>query len=93
MCIRDRFRVWDNPPSKTLNNVGMLSYWKDGEAFEFSSGKSGSVVLGGYFSDLVRTGDGPFIAVALAVVGGVAAAVIAIVSLVVRSRRKKRAAQ
>lgn len=91
--ITMQFRVWDNPPSKTLNNVGMLSYWKDGEAFEFSSGKSGSVVLGGYFSDLVRTGDGPFIAVALAVVGGIAAAVIAIVSLVVRSRRKKRAAQ
>lgn len=89
--ITMQFRVWDNPPSKTLNNVGMLSYWKDGESFEFSSGKSGSVVLGGYFSDLVRTGDGPLIAMALAVGGAVVAAVFVLISMIIRSRRKKRA--
>ena len=85
-----QFRVWDNPPSKTLNNVGMLSYWKDGEGFEFSTGRSGSVVLGGYFSDLVRTGDGPMIALALFGAGIVAVLIVAATSFSIHKRRRMR---
>ena len=51
------FRVWDNPPSKTLVNAGVLSYYVDGEYRSFvTGGGSGSITIGGYF-DSPKTGD------------------------------------
>lgn len=51
------FKVWDNPPSETLTNIGILSYKVDGEYREFVTGNaSGTITIGGYFG-FAKTGD------------------------------------
>lgn len=52
------FRVWDNPPSKTLYNTGILSYKVGDEYKEFVTGaKEAVITLGGSFGP--QTGDDP----------------------------------
>lgn len=60
------FKVWDNPPSETLTNIGMLSYKAGDEYKEFITGgaSGGTITLSGYFgtsktnsSNPPKTGD------------------------------------
>lgn len=51
------FRVWDNPPSQTLTNIGILSYKVNGKDKEFITGSgAGSITIDGYFGT-PKTGD------------------------------------
>jgi len=51
------FRVWDRPPARQLNNIGILAYRIDGRYREFvTGGLTGTVFLGGWFTS-PQTGD------------------------------------
>lgn len=81
------FKVWDNPPSETLTNIGILGYTAAGEYIEFiTGGASGSITIGGYF-ETPKTGDdnglGLWLALMMLSLGG------AILLPVARRRRKR----
>lgn len=71
------FKVWDNPPAKTLTNVGILFYGIGDKDYGFVTGEDGMIVIGGWFSDLVQTGDGAagLAAILAALVGASAIAI------------------
>lgn len=84
------FRVWDNPPSQTLVNVGMLSYKINGENKEFvTGGGSSAITIEGYFGT-PKTGDNSdlrsMFLMLLGSLGGMTA-----LSVIIRRRRRKRA--
>ena len=51
------FRVCDNPPARTLTNIGMLSYRINEKYYEYiTCSIEGSIVIGGWFGS-PQTGD------------------------------------
>ena len=51
------FRVWDHPPARVLENIGILSYSINERYYEFvTCSVTGSVVIGGWFGS-PQTGD------------------------------------
>jgi len=54
------FRIWDNPPARTLTNIASLSYRVNGRYKEFvTASATGTVHIGGWFTSPL-TGDGAF---------------------------------
>jgi len=81
------FKVWDNPPSQTLVNVGILSYKVNGKYKEFVTGSgSCAITISGYFGS-PKTGDETNFIVPLLMLLGSISGFIAIPAIKRRRRR------
>jgi len=84
------FKVWDNPPSQTLVNVGILSYKVNGEYKEFvTTSGSSAISISGYFG-APKTGDETNVMVPLLMLLG-SIGILAALPIIQRSRRRKEA--
>lgn len=83
------FRVWDNPPSETLVNAGILSYKIGDEYKEFATGgASGQITISGYFG-APKTGDNSSLRTMLLVMLGSLGVMIGLPVILKRRRREK----
>ena len=81
------FKVWDNPPSQTLTNIGILSYKVNGKDREFVTGSgTGTITIDGYFN-APKTGDDTNRMISLSLLG---ASLLGILALTAAKKRKKR---
>ena len=83
------FRVWDNPPSGTLTNIGILGYRVNGKDKQFvTGGASGSITIDGYFT-YPKTGDAGSMALPVALMGSSFAGIMFIMLFAGKKRKKK----
>lgn len=83
------FKVWDNPPSESLVNIGTLTYRVNDKDREFvTGGGSGSISISGWFNT-PETGDTSDLALVLALMS---LSLGSIAALAVLSKQRKRKA-